>query len=63
MEKIIKKLMKNIIGGIVIIGLILGIFYIIGLFEQLVLNHMWLLIPLAIIVLILLIKEIYKGDE
>ena len=58
MEKIIKKLMKNILGGIFLTILILGIIYLIGLLEQFILNHYWLMIPLSLLVILILFKEI-----
>lgn len=61
MEKIIKELMKNIIGGIIGTILILGIFFIIGIIEQFIENHFWLIIPLSILVLIMIFKEIENS--
>ena len=61
MEKIIKELMKNIIGGIIGTILILGIFFIIGIIEQFIENHFWLIIPLSILVLIMILKEIENS--
>lgn len=61
MEKIIKELMKNLIGGIIGTILILGIFFIIGIIEQFIENHFWLIIPLSILVLIMIFKEIENS--
>ena len=61
MEKIIKELMKNIIGGIIGTILILGIFFIIGIIEQFIENHFCLIIPLSILVLIMIFKEIENS--
>lgn len=61
MDKIIKELMKNLIGGIIGTILILGIFFIIGIIEQFIENHFWLIIPLSILVLIMIFKEIENS--
>lgn len=58
MKRLFKDLIKNLIGGIVGTGLILGFFYILGLYEQVVECHPWLLIPLGLYVIYLILKEI-----
>ena len=58
MEKIVKELMKNLIGGIIGTLLILGFFFILGMIEQIILNHFWLIIPLIILVIKMIINEI-----
>ena len=62
MEKIIKELMKNLIGGIIGTGLVFLFFYIIGVVEQFIENHFWLMIPLGIIVFIMLLKEVSNAE-
>ena len=62
MEKIIKELMKNLIGGIIGTLLILGFFYILGIIEQFIENHFWLIIPLGILVISMIFKEINNAE-
>lgn len=58
MKRLFKDLVKNLIGGIVGTGLILGFFCILGLCEQVIECHPWLLIPLGLYVIYLILKEI-----
>lgn len=58
MKRLFKDLIKNLIGGIVGTGAILGFFYILGLYEQVIECHTWLLIPLGLYVIYLILKEI-----
>lgn len=62
MDKIIKELMKNLIGGIIGTGLVLLFFYILGVIEQFIEAHYWLMIPLGIIVFIMILKEISNAE-
>lgn len=62
MEKIIKELTKNIIGGIIGTLLILGFFFILGIIEQFIENHFWLMIPLSIIVIVMILKEVSNCE-
>lgn len=62
MDKIIKELMKNLIGGIIGTLLILGFFYILGIIEQFIENHFWLMIPLGIIIFIMILKEVSNAE-
>lgn len=62
MEKIIKELMKNLIGGIIGTGLILLFFFILGIIEQFIENHFWLIIPLGILVISMIFKEINNAE-
>ena len=41
-----KKLLKNILGGIIGTGVIMGIFYILAQIVNFMLTHYWLLIPI-----------------
>lgn len=56
MKKLVKELVKNLIGGIVGTALILGFFYILGLIMQVIECHFWLMIPLTIYVIYLMLK-------
>lgn len=58
MKRLFKDLVKNLIGGIVGTGAILCFFYILGLCEQVIECHTWLLIPLGLYVIYLILKEI-----
>ena len=53
-----KELVKNLIGGIILMGLVLGFFYLLGIVEMIIEKHFWLMIPLAIYVIYLILKEI-----
>ena len=55
-----KELLKNILGGIVGAGVIMGVFYILAQIANFILAHYWLLIPMSIIVIIMTIKEVNK---
>ena len=58
MKKLVKELVKNLIGGIVGCGLVLGFFYVLGLIMEVIECHFWLMIPLTIYVIHLILKEI-----
>lgn len=58
MKKLFKEFVKNLIGGIVGTGLVLGFFYILGLIMEVIECHFWLMIPLTIYVIYLILKEI-----
>ena len=55
-----KNLFKNILGGIIGTGVIMGIFYILAQIVNFMLTHYWLLIPMSIIVIIMIIREVNK---
>ena len=59
-ENQMKELLKNILGGIVGAGVIMGVFYILAQIANFILAHYWLLIPMSIIVIIMTIKEVNK---
>ena len=56
MKKMIKELVKNLIGGIVGTALVLGFFYVLGLIMQVIECHFWLMIPLTFYVIYLMLK-------
>ena len=56
MKKMIKELVKNLIGGIIGTALVLGFFYVLGLIMQVIECHFWLMIPLTIYVIYLMLK-------
>lgn len=57
-EILLGKVVLLLIESAIVIGAILGFFYILGLIEQIIENHFWLMIPLGIIDFILLIKMV-----
>lgn len=56
MKKLVKELVKNLIGGIVGTALVLGFFYVLGLIMQVIECHFWLMIPLTFYVIYLMLK-------
>ena len=57
-EMLIGRIVLNILGGLLGIGLVLGFFWVLGLIEQVIENNFWLMIPLTIYVIYLILKEI-----
>lgn len=58
MKKMLLKILVNLIGGIIGVGLVLGFFYLLGLVIEVLECHFWLMIPLTIYVFYLILKEI-----
>ena len=57
-EMLIGRIVLNILGGLLGVGLVLGFFWVLGLIEQVIENNFWLIIPLTIYVIYLILKEI-----
>ena len=57
-EMLIGRIVLNILGGLLGVGLVLGFFWVLGLIEQVIENNFWLMIPLTIYVIYLILKEI-----
>lgn len=57
-ELLVGKVVVLAIQSILGTGLVLGFFYVLGLIQNLVLNNLWLLIPMALVTLYLILKEI-----
>ena len=57
-EMLIGRIVLNILGGLLGVGLVLGFFWVLGLIEQIIENNFWLMIPLTIYVIYLILKEI-----
>lgn len=57
-EMLIGRIVLNILGGLLGVGLVLGFFWMLGLIEQIIENNFWLMIPLTIYVIYLILKEI-----
>lgn len=55
---ILNKVFKNILKCLLGICLIMGFFFILGLIEQIIEEHFWLIIPLTSYLIILILKEI-----
>ena len=58
LEMLIGRVVLNILGGIIMAGVVIGIFALLGLLVQVIETHFWLMIPLAIYVIYLILKEI-----
>lgn len=56
MKRLVKELVKKLIGGIIGTALVLGFFYVLGLIMQVIECHFWLMIPLTIYVIYLMLK-------
>lgn len=54
---ILDKVFKNILKCLLGICLIMGFFFILGLIEQIIEKHFWLIIPLTGYLIILILKE------
>lgn len=57
-ELLVGKVVVFAIQSLIGTGLVLGFFYVLGLIQNLVLSNLWLLIPMALIALYLISKEI-----
>ena len=57
-EMLIGRIVLNILGGLLGVGLVLGFFWVLGLIEQVIENNFWLMIPLTIYVIYLILKEV-----
>ena len=57
-ELLVGKVVVFAIQSLIGTGLVLGFFYVLGLIQNLVLSNLWLLIPMALVALYLISKEI-----
>lgn len=57
-EMLIGRIVLNILGGLLGVGLVLGFFWVLGLIGQVIENNFWLMIPLTIYVIYLILKEV-----
>ena len=57
LEMLIGRVVLNILGGVIMAGLIIGIFALLGLLVQVIETHFWLMIPLVLIVIYLIFQE------
>ena len=57
-EMLIGRIVLNILGCLLGVGLVLGFFWVLGLIEQVIENNFWLMIPLTIYVIYLILNEI-----
>ena len=58
LEMLIGRVVLNILGGVVMAGLIIGIFALLGLLVQVIETHFWLMIPLVLVAIYLIFQEI-----
>lgn len=58
LEMLIGRVVLNILGGILMAGIIIGVFALLGLLVQVIETHFWLMIPLVVIVIYLIFQEI-----
>lgn len=58
LEMLIGRVVLNILGGVIMAGLIIGIFALLGLLVQVIETHFWLMIPLVLVVIYLIFQEI-----
>lgn len=58
LEMLIGRVVLNVLGGVVMAGLIIGMFALLGLLVQVIETHFWLMIPLVLIVIYLIFQEI-----
>ena len=58
LEMLIGRVVLNILGGVIMAGLIIGMFALLGLLVQVIETHVWLMIPLVLIVIYLIFQEI-----
>ena len=58
LEMLIGRVVLNILGGVIMAGLIIGIFVLLGLLVQVIETHFWLMIPLVLVVIYLIFQEI-----
>ena len=53
LEMLIGRVVLNILGGVVMAGLIIGMFALLGLLVQVIEIHFWLMIPLVLVVMVI----------
>lgn len=53
-----KNLIKTILQSLIGLAILLGSIYLLGLIENFIANHFWLIVPLGIIAIIQIFKEI-----
>lgn len=58
LETLIGRVVLNILGGVIMAGLIIGIFALLGLLVQVIETHFWLMIPLVLVAIYLIFQEI-----
>ena len=58
LEVLIGRVVLNILGGVIMAGIIIGIFALLGLLVQVIETHFWLMIPLVLVVIYLIFQEI-----
>ena len=58
LEMLIGRVVLNILGGVIMAGVIIGIFALLGLLVQVIETHFWLMIPLVLIVIYLIFQVI-----
>lgn len=58
LEMLIGRVVLNILGGVIMAGLIIGMFALLGLLVQVIETHFWLMIPLVLVVIYLIFQEI-----
>ena len=58
LEMLIGRVVLNILGGVIMAGIIIGIFALLELLVQVIETHFWLMIPLVLIVIYLIFQEI-----
>lgn len=58
LEMLIGRVVLNILGGVIMAGLIIGMFALLGLLVQVIETHFWLIIPLVLVVIYLIFQEI-----
>ena len=58
LEVLIGRVVLNILGGVIMAGIIIGIFALLGLLVQVIETHFWLMIPLVLVVMYLIFQGI-----
>ena len=58
LEMLIGRVVLNILGGVIMAGVIIGVFALLGLLVQVIETHFWLMIPLVLVVIYLIFQEI-----
>ena len=58
LEVLIGRVVLNILGGVIMAGIIIGIFALLGLLVQVIETHFWLMIPLVLVVMYLIFQAI-----
>lgn len=62
MKKMIKNLIKNLIGGVMLTGLIFGVFYLLGVIEHLVEIYPILWLPLIALAIYCIFKMVAESE-